>query len=420
MVDHGRTLARASAPTPAAVSSLFILFASMGTTSAAIPAMIPSLAASGTGVLGDYLRAVPALFFGLLAGVLISSVLGKSLSPRRVTILGAGIQAVGFIALSVSSVSTVFVAVSIIIGVGFGLVEAGGSILARVFSGTGTARLLSALTGTVAIVASGVPLLLAFTPAGSRPELVFLSIGGVHLVALCFVLRTNDGVSNRSSSTPFVAEKEALSGRQGTRTRSLASVLVPVGFSLALYVGVETVYSGWSSTIPLLVLNVPAQHAAIGTSVFWLLLASGRYLATYLLSGSLSPRVYLLFSTSLAACALGVTAMTVSNYPVAATVSLGVAVIALGPCYSLILGIGLSGIPIARARWATGLFVACGAGGGALIPAVALAAADDPTSAGVFAVTGLLAVTSGFLVAVIGYRWARSSSASDHHDDRQT
>jgi fucose permease len=412
-MTHASAPASRVSPWASGKYALFVAFASMGASSAAIPAAIPSVASSGPGAIEEYLRAVPALFLGLLAGVLLSSALGRVMSPRQVTILGAGVQAAGFAALAFSSLPAAFICMAVVIGVGFGLVEAGGSILARALSGPGTARLLSALTGTVAVVAAAIPMLFAFTPLGRTPQVVFLLVGAVHAVGVGFVLRSRENIPTEGTSQPSLAETTRSSTNAGPS--GLVGALITVGTALALYVGVETIYSGWSSTIPLLVLEVPPQQAAVGTSIFWLLLASGRYAAAFVLSRSIAPSSYLLVSTSLAAVALGVTALTVSVHPIAATVSLCVAVAALGPCYSLILGVGLSGIPVSRARWATGLLVACGASGGALIPTVALTVADGPTSMGVFAVTGALTIVSGLLVSMKMRQPAARQTAPAYH-----
>jgi fucose permease len=378
-----------SGPVPA----LFLLFGSMGATSATIPALIPAVARDRIGEVEEYVRAVPALFLGLLFGVLLASALGHVLTPRALALIGAGTQAAGFGGIAALASPLDFVVLAIVVGVGFGLVEASASVLARAAAGEGTARLLSGLTGTVAIVAAGIPLVVALTPLGRTPTVVFLVVAAVHLLAMAFVRRSvgSDGEQSRPVAPP---------GAHDARPVSVTVVVAATGAALALYVGVETVYAGWSSTIPLLVLGVSAQQAALGTSVFWALLAAGRYVAAAVLRGTISPLRYLLVSTSVAALALLVTAGTISARPVLATVALAIAVAALGPCYSLILGAALSRIPVTRARRATGLLVACGAGGGSLVPALILAVADSPISAVVFAVTGVLTVMSGALVAI--------------------
>ncbi len=379
------------------VSALFLVFASMGTTASTIPAVIPSLASEGFGGIEDYLRAVPSLFWGLLVGVLLSSAIGRVISPRRVTLTGSAVQAAGFIVLTVSSAPWFFVGAAFVIGVGFGLIEAGGSILARAAGGEGTARLLSALTGTVALVAAGVPLLIAMSPLEPAPRITLIAVAVVHCLAMVLTFCTLEADLDASESDAVLARTQADLGRQPVR---VGKVLIAIAGALSLYVGVETVYAGWSSTIPLLVLDVSTQQAAIGTSLFWVLLATGRYLATFLLARSVSPSIYLLTSSVIAALMLGLTALQVKESPLVATIALCVAVTALGPCYSLILSAGLSLIPLSRARWATGLLVACGAAGGALVPTILLASTDSPTSTAVFAVTGGLTLAFGLLVAL--------------------
>lgn len=396
-MDHGDTAVPRSA-----ITALVLLFGSMGASSATIPAVIPAAATSSAGELTEYLRAVPALFLGLLLGVLLSSALGRVAAPRALALIGSGTQAAGFVALTLADSALLFTVCALVIGVGFGLVEASASILARAVAGAGTARLLSGLTGTVAVVAAGVPLLVALTPLGRTPTVLFLLVAAVHLAGAAFVARS---VGSEVADDDPDAPPTSTSAEAAPRPVGLLVVLAAVGGALALYVGVETVYAGWSSTIPLLVLSVSAQHAALGTSVFWGLLAVGRYVAAAVLRRTVPPLRYLLFSTTIAAAALLTTAATISTQPILATVALGIAVAALGPCYSLILGAGLSHIPVARARWATGLLVACGAGGGAAVPAVVLAIVDSPTSVAVFAVTGALTVGSAVLV-VLGTRRA--------------
>jgi len=62
--------------------ALYLTFATMGATAATVPATIPVVSGLGSGELDAYLRAVPALFFGLLIGVLVSSAAGGWLAPR--------------------------------------------------------------------------------------------------------------------------------------------------------------------------------------------------------------------------------------------------------------------------------------------------------------------------------------------------
>lgn len=388
----------------ATIAVLFATFAGMGITAAAVPATLPAVAASARSPLEAYLPAVPALFSGLMVGVLLNAAAARWMTPRSLTAAGGMVQAVGFLGLAVAPSTGAYLVAAGVVGVGFGLVEAGGSVLAREIAGRHTARLLSALTGTVAVAAAGVPLLLALTPVGASPRLVYGVIALLNLVvATRWILGGSGtrrvahiaGVADAADDSASIRPAQTAPGRFGPRT---VLTLFPIAVALLLYVGVETVYAGWSAAIPSRALGITAEHAAIGTAIFWTLLAAGRYLAAYLLGRGVSSGTYLVISTVVAAAALTASSFTVAHAPGFALAALAVAVAALGPCYSLILGIGLARVPVVSARRATGVLVACGALGGSLIPSTALLISDDPTSQISIALTAILTILVGLIV----------------------
>lgn len=93
---------------------------------------------------GSYLQAVPATFGGLLLGVLLSASVMLVLSARRTVLLGSVLQA---------------------------LAVAAGSVLARQLAGRNVAGLLAVLTGAVAVMAAGCPLIVALIPWEHAPTL---------------------------------------------------------------------------------------------------------------------------------------------------------------------------------------------------------------------------------------------------------
>lgn len=381
---------------------LFATFASMGISAATVPATLPSVAVSADAGLDAYLPAVPALFSGLLIGVLLSAAVARWISTRTLTAAGAALQSAGFVGLAMSLSAVGFIAASALVGVGFGLVEAGGSVLAREIAGRQTARLLSALTGSVAVAAAGMPLLIALTPLGVAPRAVYVAVAVLHGSIAGLWMLESRGARQREVIEPAAAQPGAGapdSEHQYPRAR-VAVVLAPIAFALLLYVGVETVYAGWSAAIPAQALSITAEHAAIGTSVFWVLLAAGRYLATYLLGRGISSVAYLLVSTLTAALALAASSLTFTERPWLAIATLAVAVAALGPCYSIILGIGLARVPLVHARRVTGVLVACGALGGSLTPSALLLMSDEPTSATAVSITAALTIAVGGIVLV--------------------
>lgn len=419
---------------------LYATFAAMGITAAIVPATLPAIAESTGSTLETYLPAVPTLFFGLMVGVLGNAVAATWWTPRALTAAGGIAQFAGFLGLAFAPSAGGYLAASGVVGVGFGLVEAGGSVLARENAGRHTAQLLSALTGTVAVVAAVLPLLVALTPVGNAPRAAYGTIALLNLAVAAYWVFSRGGnllVANEernpdlgtrlnptiegldevgdSGPVPPLAELgESPTSHLGHRP---VLTLMSVAFALLLYVGVETVYAGWSAAIPARVLDISAEQAAIGTSVFWSLLAAGRYFSAYLLGRGVPGVTYLMCTTVLAAAALMTSAFAVARTPELALATLALAVAALGPCYALIIGIGLASVPVASARRATGVLVACGALGGSLIPSAALLVSDEPTSQGSIGLTAVLTVAVGLIVFTAARRSNKVRGVSAEKND---
>ncbi|WP_307033948.1 sugar MFS transporter [Arthrobacter sp. B3I4] len=189
-------------------------------------------------------------------------------------------------------------------------------------------------------------------------------------------------------------ENLAAETRTGSPAKSLLVLLAPVAAALFVYVGIETVFSGWSAVIATDVLALDPHTAAAGTSVFWVLMAAGRYAAWCILKSSVTPSALLTVACTLAVACFAAAGLVRQVNPGLAMVFSGVAILSLGPTYSLVLGIGLSRVKIYDAKKAVGLLVAIGAAGGAGIPAVLLSVTLRPGASRIL-------VTAAFLTALI-------------------
>ena len=98
-------------------------FAGLGVTASFVPAVLP---AAGRATAGDLDAAVPALFGGLLAGVLASGPLLRAVPAARVLQAGGALQALAVVVAACAADAAPFVAAAVLAGVGFGLVEAAG------------------------------------------------------------------------------------------------------------------------------------------------------------------------------------------------------------------------------------------------------------------------------------------------------
>lgn len=368
-----------------AVRGLYAAFAGLGATAAAVPAVLPSIERA---VGASVIAAVPALFAGLLVGVLTSGLVLRRVRALHLAAIGCLVQAAALGTAALAGSSTVFIAAAALAGLGFGFTEAAASVATKAVS-TSTAAALTALTATVAVTAAVTPLLVAAAGATGRASLVLLLFAVGQLAAAWALL-----VGARGTAAPNPAAR-----RRGLRRASVLALL-PLAVALPLYVGVETVFAGWSAVIPAELLRLDPAAAALGTSVFWGLMALGRFASAAMLRRGVTPRRALLGGMSVAATVLGLAAVASPGLPVVGLAAIAVAVVALAPSYALTVGIALDRLDDDEAAQATGVLVACGAAGGSFVPAAILVVTDDPTAPATFLVTALICLVVAALAAV--------------------
>ncbi|MDI2098677.1 hypothetical protein [Ruicaihuangia caeni] len=389
-------------PPRVSTAAVFLAFAGLGGTAASVPAVLPALAAAAATPMDAYLPAVPALFGGLLLGVLLTTVIASRLTPLRTLALGAGLQAVALATMAAASQPPFFITAAAVAGVGFGLGEAGGSIVAKRIADAGAARLLTALTATVAAVAALGPLIVVFAAFDAR-ALLLAAVAAVHVAAGLIAMRaavhspggTARGAGLDAATHPPAPASPAVAGGGG---RGLAIALASVAVALALYVGIETIVSGWSAVLASELLELTPAHAALGTSAFWALMALGRGIAWLLLRAARDPRRYAAANLGIVAVLMAAAAFSVVEEPIIAALLIGAAILALAPCYAVILGVGLAAVSDVQAERITGLLVACGAGGGALLPVAAIALVPGSVGTGLFVLTAVGATLACVLV----------------------
>lgn len=364
----------------AARAALFAAFASLGVTASFIPAILP---AAGRALGSDLSVAIPVLFAGLLAGVLTSGPLLARWSVRSVLLIGSALQVAAIIATAVAGNLAVFVTAAAVAGIGFGLVEASGSVAAKAASAGSSTGLLSALTGTLAVCAAATPLLVAGA-SSVLPALALLALIPLGTIA----------VLARTAAAPAPARAPV-----SAAARTLVPLL-PFAIALPVYVGVETVLSGWSAVIPARALPIDPGMAALGTSMFWTLMAVGRFSAAALHRARVTPLTILAVGSISATVLLGTAGLLRSSAPAWALAAIAISVVALAPSYGLILGLALDRLEGAQSRAVTGALVACGAVGGTLVPSAILVVGRDPASVTTFLVSAALCALIPILLAV--------------------
>ncbi|RKT31512.1 fucose permease [Microbacterium sp. AG1240] len=337
----------------------------MGATASSVPAVLPTAQSQlGEGVLA----AAPLLFLGLLAGVCVSALLPPSVDVTRVVLTGTMLQTAGLALGAFSWSPAVFIAAAGLAGVGFGLTESAIGVVAKMTAEQSAARTLTGLTTTVALAACLCPLALGAATLAAPGSIVALLLpAAVNALAVPALLRLRARVR---------------AGAPAPRARlSVTAPLVALAAAIAVYVGIESVISGWSSAIPFELLDIDPSSAVLGTSIFWALMAIGRACAAGMLRAGSTPRLTLTSGSTLAAAALVMAAVTVDRAPAVALVCLAIAVVALAPTYGIVLGTALDRTDDRGAPRVSAAIIACGAGGGALLPLGVLAVGQEPGSA---------------------------------------
>ncbi|WP_402843988.1 MFS transporter [Microbacterium sp. GXS0129] len=373
-------------------TAVYLSFAGLGITTATFPALIPARAASD----GDLvLLAAPMLFLGLLIGVLVTTAVGARMRPTAMAAIGSVVQATALIAVPITPGPIGFVAAAAIGGLGFGISEAAGNLVARAAAQTtGTAGLLARLTGVVAIVAATVPLL--FAVAHAEPWRISLIgvLAAAHALTAVLLWR-----SVLPDARPTLA-----AGRLSHR-----GTLVIVAIALALFVGVESVFAGWSAVFGERLGGLAPTTASIGTTAYWGVVAAGRFGFAALVHRGHPPRRTFIIGMAAATVLLGVAALLRDVAPIAALVCIAVVVATVATGYAALVGIGLDTVTDAQAPRVVGVLVACGAIGGTLIPAVLLVGTGDPTAVATLLICSALSATVAIAAAVVSHRLHRSS-----------
>lgn len=224
--------------------------------------------------------AVSALFLGAAAAILFTGVLARRFGYRRLLLGGLGTICAGALLMAVAHGWLLALGAAGLIGIGFGLQNAGTNLVAVRSFGIRAGPVVNLLSGLFGVGSVLGPLAVGFLlPAWRVP---FLIVAGLALVAALPVF----GISEP-------AAEEAPPDVPGGGL--LLSVLGFVGIFF-VYVSVEVGAASWEATH--LTPHYGAERAAFFTSLFWAAIMAGRFLAIPL-SARLRPQLLVLGTTAL-------------------------------------------------------------------------------------------------------------------------
>lgn len=361
-----------------------LAFAGLGITASLIPATLPLLSAEIEVPTQELVPALPALFGGLLFGVLLAPVAALWRPVLAVVRLGILVQAAGFVVLGTAALPLTVMLGALLCGVGFGLTESSGAVTARSSVTGATGRNLTGLTIAVAAAGATAPLLVVVAGTPDTVRFVLVSAAAFHLATLLLLARhraTSTVSAGPANIAVGFARVPALRRAAGARDRTgvALSGVTMTGAALFCFVGVEALLSGWSAVLVEREIGADAAAAAVGTSAFWTLAGLGRLTAWLLTPRMLSNRQLTVTCAALIMVSLGASVILLDSAPALALALLGVTVLACGPCYGLLLGDAVERASERSAPVVSAALVALGAVGGTLLP---LAAAFSPDAFG--------------------------------------
>ncbi|MFI9581344.1 MFS transporter [Streptomyces sp. NPDC052236] len=256
---------------PAAVVASCVGFVLIGALQAlygpAIPAFrdefVLSPSAAGLGL--------SAHFVGGVGGVLLFDRLYGRIGNRQ--LLGSSylLMAVGAAGFALAPNWPIGLAMALLAGLGFGGIDYGLNQLFAIGFGRRSAAMLNILNAHFGVGAILGPALIGVVGSDHYPA-IFLGFALVNLPLLLCLRGVRDRAPEPADAT------RAESGRGLVLGRSLGSVLAMFVALYVLHVGIEAGVGGWEPT-HLETVGYGAGVAATATSVYWLMMTVGRFLA---------------------------------------------------------------------------------------------------------------------------------------------
>ena len=309
-----------------------------------------------------------AQFVGYLLGALGSGVVADRWGYQRVMVLAAVLTAGGTAGTAFVGTWPAAIALTVAAGAGFGITDSlcNAVVAAQVPGGGGGAlNLLHTFFGVGALLGPLLVGLFLTTPAGWHT--MFLVTGGLALSCVVFIVAarippplhlTAPGGPDETSHNATTVVDPA-----GGRTRGGRRLWLLVGL-LCLFVGVEQLTCGWSTTYLNRALGAHLDVAARSVALYWAAVTVGRLLASAL-AMRLSNERLLGGSAVVALVAL----VALASAPTVGVALVGLTAVGLSfaPIYPTIMAIAARAYP---RRFATlaGLITAAGGLGGAIVP----------------------------------------------------
>lgn len=250
--------------------------------------------------------ALSAHFVGGVAGVLGFDRLFGRVGNRALLGCSYLLMAGGAAGFALAPGWPLALGMALVAGLGFGGIDYGLNQLFAVGFGRRGAAMLNVLNAHFGIGAILGPALIGLVGA-EHYTAVFLGFAVLTLPLVLCLAGVRDEVPPRGGAEP------AATGSGGARNRSLATVLGAFVLLYVLHVGVEAGVGGWEPT-HLETVGYGAATAASATSVYWLMMTVGRFLAAPLALRLPAPLIIAVSCAGMTVCLLLATVPALAPY----------------------------------------------------------------------------------------------------------
>jgi fucose permease len=323
-------------------------------------------------------------FLGGTLAIFVAGFVIGWLGYRRLLVASAGLVATGTLGIALAPSWALTLAATFIAGLGFGGIIMGLNTLFAGSFGTRGAAALNLLNAMFGLGAVTGPLVIAlFLPHAYAPAFALVTVAALGMLALFWRLE--------------LPRDEAPNAPQG----EASLLLTLLGFIVMyfLYVGTEVSTGSWIATH--LTPELGEVRAAGVTSLFWVGLMVGRFLAAPLTIRVGAPQVVV------GSSALAVVACTLAHLTPVAPAAYALAGLALAPIFPTGLA-WLSAVFPRRAARAASLVMACANVGGVLFPPLVGVTVDLASSHVI--PSALLVLASACCLAAVSL-WFRTRSS---------
>lgn len=332
-----------------------------------------------------------------IGGLVVQAVAGSlvdRVGPLPLLVVSAALIGLGTLGITAGTMLVVVLAVAFVAGLGHGLLDTSGQIVAATAFPNNAFRALNSVHLSFAVGVMVGPAVASFTLSQWQTAIPAMWLGASLFIAITPVLWWMNRLV--SISQPSHAQPETATS--GITSLYRSPLLWAFGFVILFYVGIETGMGNWSSIYMQQSVNYVPADAALAVSWYWAAFMLSRLIAT-IISGWVKPHMMMLgilvgtlFGAVLLIAGAGNGLLTIAG-----TCIMG---FFFGPVYPTVMSLVTTTFTHAPGKSAS-LIVAMGSVGGTIIPWLHGAGIDQiSTSWHIFYALGIsLAMLGAYLAA---------------------